>query len=180
MENYGLLYKEKMKQETEEKFKASNSFIITTFNNFPVIQAEELRGKLRKVNSRFMVLKNSIARRALKDAKLDDVMPMIDGACAAILTEDEVIDASRVVNDFIKDNESVNIIGGYSAEMGILDAGKIKELASLPSKDALRAQFVGVLKAPINGFHGALSGILRNFVSVLNQLKEKREKSGGE
>jgi large subunit ribosomal protein L10 len=83
------------------------------------------------------------------------------------------VSAAKVVHTFAKDNEIVTIYGGI-LEGKFIDASGVKSLASLPSKQELLAKVVGSLNAPVSGFVNVLAANIRNFVSVLSNIKDKK------
>ena len=137
-------------------------------------EIEDLRAKLKKTSSNYLVVKNSLCKRAFSEIGIKGLDEHFEGTCGVTFGESDPVIASKVLVDFAKENEKRLLRGGYVDGEVIAKSG-IKELASLPSRDALLARLVGSLNSPISGMVGVLSGVLRKFVYALNAIKDKKE-----
>jgi len=166
--------KETELQYLQEKLKAAKSVIFAGASKLTVSDTEGLRRSLREQGGEVKVAKKRLLALALEK----EGMPKADTAntkgniTLAFGIEDEVSPA-KVFANFAKDNENLVILGGI-LEQQYIDATRVKALASLPSRDELIAKTVGTIKAPISGFVNVLAGNLRNFVYVLNAIKETK------
>lgn len=132
-----------------DKFAKANGAFIVDFKGMKVEQVTSLRKKLHASESEMKVVRNTLAKRALKN------YPGIEGAfsnvlkgtSALVFSYGEVNATAKTLADFAKDVEVLQIKTGMM-DGAPLDESKIKFLASLPGKDALRAQFLGTLKEP--------------------------------
>jgi large subunit ribosomal protein L10 len=119
------------------------------------------------------VVKNSIARRALKDSGLDPLIKAIEGPCGLVFVQEEPVDASRVLYNFSREHESLKLAAGFLKDK-LLEKKDIEALAKLPSREVLRAQVVMVLNAPISRLAMVLNQTLRKFVYCLDQIRQKK------
>ncbi|MFN3826570.1 MAG: 50S ribosomal protein L10 [Micavibrio sp.] len=106
----------------------------------------ELRDSLRKEGATFGVEKNTLVKRALEGTKFEHLSDKLSGPIGIAISQDP-LSAARIVYEFAKKNDKLEIVAGASADEA-LDLEKIKFLALLPSMDQLRGKIVGLLQAP--------------------------------
>ena len=110
-------------------------------------------------------------KKVLDDAGIDvDIKNLGQGLAIAYAMSDEV-SAAKILAKFQKENESLQIYGGV-LENNFLDKDSILALSKLLSKPELYAKLVGSINAPVSGFINVLSGVMRGFMQVLNQIKD--------
>lgn len=120
--------------------------ILTRNKGLTHLMDRELRNSLRKEGATFGVEKNTLVARALKGTKFEHLSDKLTGPIGIAISEDPMA-AARVVYDFAKKNDKLEIVGGASGA-DVLDLEKIKFLALLPSMDQLRGKIIGILQAP--------------------------------
>lgn len=173
MKKLGLLFKETSERRIKDTLKDSSAILVIKYSGLSSPDITALRRNLRGSNSSLFVVKNSVARRALADSGLENLIKSIEGPCGLIFSKDEPVDASRVLCDFAKEHEQLKLEGG-SLKDRLLEKKDIESLAKLPTKDALRAQVVCALNSPISGLAIALNQVLAKFVYCLDQIKQKK------
>ncbi|EKD64975.1 MAG: hypothetical protein ACD_50C00229G0001 [uncultured bacterium] len=129
-------------------------------------QLSDLRDKLREVNGEFTITKNTLLERALPSTNLE-------GPTATLFAYDDEISPIKILVKALKDVALGKVKSGIMGK-DILDEAIILQLATLPTKNELRAKTVGVLITPLQGMVGVLQGNLRNLVYALNQIKLQR------
>jgi large subunit ribosomal protein L10 len=160
-----------------ELFSSSKLTAIASYTGLTVKEAQELRKAARESSTTLVVVKNRLVKvamsqvEALKDA---DTSALEGQLIYAFNAEDEVTPA-QVLNDFAKNHPAIRLKGAFNANGKVMDEAQVKHLASLPSKEQLRAQLVGTIAAPLSGFVNVLSGNLRGLVYVFNARKEQLE-----
>jgi large subunit ribosomal protein L10 len=172
-EKLGKLCKEKMVEEVLSSFKEHPNFFITSYMGTSVSELEQVRKNLRASSSEYLVVKNSILRVILDKLKLESMKDMVDGGVGVSFSGEDFISACKVLVRFSKDHDKFKIKGAL-LDGKVVTLDKVKEIASLPAKDALRAQAIAGIKAPITGFVFTLSGILRKFVYAVDAVKSRR------
>ena len=121
-----------------------------------------------------VVAKKTLFRLASKNNNLPELPDeVMDGPVSASFSYDDVIAPARVLYQFSKENENLELLGGIVDGRLVLKTDA-KQLATLPSREELLAKLVGSMKAPISGFHGTLSGIMRKFVYGLKAVHDKK------
>ena len=165
--------KEQFIAELADKFGKMKSAVFTSISGFTMDDANELRLTGRKQGVELMVTKKSLLLRALEEKGLETSKDVLEGSIlTAISFEDEVAPA-KIIADFAKDRDGINIVGGV-LEGAFVESASMIQLSKLPGKQELLAKLVGSLNAPTSGFVNALAGNLRNLVYVLNAVKDQK------
>ena len=120
--------------------------VVTRNLGLTVAQSTALRTKMREADATYKVTKNSLAKIAAKGTAYEGLSELLTGPIALASSVDPVA-AAKVVVDFAKTNDKLEIVGGSMGSM-LLDVDGVKSLASLPSLDELRAKIVGLVQAP--------------------------------
>jgi len=177
MKKIGLIVKEVSESKIKKSIEQSGSFLVVKYEGVSSPDMSILRMALSAIDADMFVVRNTIARRAVKNFAGDDVLKLVDGPCGFVFFKDEPVAASRVLFDFVKDHNKLKIEGGFLKDK-ILTVSDVERMAKLPSKEALRAKTVMVLKSPIFGIVGVLKGNLRKLVWCMEQIKQKKEGQG--
>lgn len=127
-------------------FKGAESVVLAEYIGLTVAEAEALRKKIREAGASLRVTKNRIARLALKDTKFEGLADLFKGPVVMAYASDPIA-ACKACVQFAKENEKLVIVGGALSDK-MLTLNEIKELASIPSMDELRAKLIGLLQAP--------------------------------
>lgn len=175
MKKIGLLVKEISEKQVKDNLKSAGNFFVVRYSGVSSPDLSSLRLSLKNSRADLFVVKNTVAKRALKECGLDTVIKSIEGPCGLVFAKEEPVAASKVLYDFTKEHEQLKLEGGL-LEDKVLDKKDIEALAKLPSKEVLRAQVVMTLKSPISGIVMVLSQSLRKFVICLDQIRLKKGK----
>lgn len=157
-----------------EKFGRAKAAFLVDFKGMTVEQVTSLRKKLVPVESEMKVVRNTLAVRALKDhpASESAIKDSFVGNNAVVFAFGEAPAVAKALSDFAKDVELLQLKAAVM-EGAKLDKNGIKALANLPSKDVLRAQFLGVLQAPASKFVRTLNAVPSGFARVLGAQRDK-------
>ena len=152
----------------------SKMTVVARYSGLSVKNMQELRAKGKEAGVSVIVAKNRLVKVALgnNDALKDLDTSMFQGQVGYIFGLEDEVAATQIAANFAKEHESLEIIGGFNAQGELFTADQINQLSKLPSKDAMRAQLVGTIAAPLSGFVTVMSGNLRGFVNVLNARRE--------
>lgn len=174
MAKLGLLFRETLEGRLKKQLKESKSFFIIKYSKLSSPDMTILRHALKVSSAKLVVAKNSIARRALKDSGLEDLVKFVEGPCGLVFVKDEPVGTSRALYNFSREHEQLKLECGF-LEDRVLNQKDIETLAHLPAKEVLRAKAVMVLKSPISGLVFVLKQTLTKFVYCLEQIKAKKE-----
>lgn len=145
--------------------------VVTRNLGMTVAQSTDLRQKMRDAGATFKVTKNRLAKIALKDTQYEQISSLLTGPIALASSVDPVA-AAKVVIDFAKTNDKLEIVGGAMGEM-LLDAEGVKALASMPSLDELRAKLIGLIVAPATKLATVTQAPAAQLARVFNAYAEK-------
>lgn len=163
----------KVVEVLKEKFSTAEGFVLADYTGLTVEEANGLRGRCKEAEVEYRVIKNTLARIAVKEADLEGVEGFIDGPTAVALSVKDSIAPARVLAGFMKEVRKMAFRGGY-LDGRAYSADEIKEISRLPGKDGLIAQVMGALNAPMSQIVWNLEGTLRNLVSVIDQISKKK------
>lgn len=160
--------------ELHECLKKSQISILADYKGVDVEGLNSLRTQLRKADSRIQVVKNTLLRRASEGTQTAELKDFFTGPNAITTTENDPVSPAKILIKFAEDNKKFELKAAV-LDGRILDPEQIKTLSKLPSKEVLMSQFLSVLNAVPTGLVTVLSGVQRNFVNVINAIKEKKE-----
>jgi large subunit ribosomal protein L10 len=173
MKKLGLLIKEISEGRVSRYLKESNSVFIVKYSGLSSPDMTALRQSLTGLNASLFVVKNSVARRALKARGLEDLIRSVEGPCGFVFAKEEPVGVSKVLCNFAKDHDKLKLEAGFLEER-VLNNKDIEAISKLPSREMLRAQVVMTLKSPITNMVMVLSGTLRKLVYCLDQIRHKK------
>ena len=158
------------------RLKDSPNLYVTDFTGLRVKQMTELRRRLRKAGVEYVVVKNTLAERALKEMKVAGLEASFSGPTGIVFAGADPVPAAKVLGDFVKEFEKPSIKAGL-VEGKTLSPADVKRLASLPSREQMLAQLGGAFQAPLQGFLGAMNGLLSQWIGALEALRSQRAES---
>jgi large subunit ribosomal protein L10 len=165
------------RQETVETLTAelreSPNLYVTDFSGLNVLRMTEFRRRLRAAGVRYIVVKNTLAQRALAANQVTVLDEHLAGPTGLVLAGRDPLAAAKVLTDFQKEFEKPAI------KIGLVDGKtvtpeQVKRLASLPSREQLLGQLAGALQAPLAQFAGVMNGMLYQMVGALEALRAQR------
>ncbi|KQM20710.1 MULTISPECIES: 50S ribosomal protein L10 [Sphingomonas] len=157
--------------ELNRTFNEVGVVVVTRNLGMTVAQSTGLRNKMRDAGASYKVSKNRLARIAAEGTPYAVIADLLTGP-TALATSTDPVAAARVINDFAKTNDKIEIVGGAMGGQ-LLDAEGIKALASLPSLDELRAKIVGLIVAPATKLATITQAPAAQIARVLSAYAEK-------
>lgn len=168
------------KVEGVEKFRARlagvKTAVLTEYRGLTVEQLTDLRRQLRPAAAEYKVVKNRLARLAVRGSPLDGLAPHLKGPTGLVISKQDPVALAKVLQAFVKTNPLLQIKLGY-VEGRLLQPPEFRAMADLPSREVLLGQAVGAFRAPLVRLVGTLEGMLRSLVSALDQVRAKKETS---
>ncbi len=141
-----------------EKMKEAKLILLTDYRGINVADVTNLRTELRNVSAEYKVIKNNITKRALAECNLEGLDDKLEGPTAVIMTNEDYLDATKIIYKFSKDNDFYKIKGGV-IDGKVMTAEEIITLAKLPSRQDLLSMLAGGLLANISKFAVALEQV---------------------
>lgn len=165
-------------ERLKAKFVQSEFVVLTDYKGLTVEEFNKLRRGLKEKNSFIKVVKNRLAKIAIKDSAMDLLAPHFKGTTAVLTTEADPSGPAKVLTEFLKEHEKVVI---KSAFMGgkLISQKQVSALADLPSREELICKMLGSLKAPARNWVSVLAQIPRQIVNVLAAVRDQKEKVSG-
>ena len=163
--------KEETVQVLTEKLGRAKSVVFADYKGLTMSQLSDLRNKLREQEAEFSVTKNTLLQRSLLISHFSLPTSIFEGPIATLFAYDDEISPIKLLVKALKDAGLGKVKAGLLGDEFLPEA-KINQLATLPSKDELRAKTVGVLAAPLQGMVGVLQGNLRNLVYALSEIQK--------
>ena len=164
--------KQQLITELTDKIKGAKALYSTDFTGLSVKRMTDLRRRLRKAGVEYVVIKNTLALRAVNESGL--VGARLKGPTGVVVTKDPV-GAAKVLQDFAKENDQKPAIKGGMLDGAQIDEAQVKRLAAMPSREQMLAELGASMQAPMAAFAGALNGLLYMFAGALDALKTQRE-----
>ena len=163
--------KQEFVKNLNETLKEKDFLVVAHYKGLSVSEISSLRQKIKSANSIFKVAKNTLTKMAWKDTNFEALDKLFVGPTSVAYSDDPV-STSKVLIDFAKENENLKILGGAMSGKE-LNIDEIKQLASLPSMENLRAMIVGLLSAS----QRSLVSVLQANQSSLIRLVTNKNKS---
>ena len=164
--------KEQLVAEQKDRIKSAPALYYTDFTGLNVKRMTDLRRRLKKAGVEYVVIKNTLALRAVNESGL--VADTLKGPTGLVVAKDPV-SAAKVLTDFAKENEDKPTVKGGLLSGKKIDNAQLKRLASLPSREQMLADLGAGMQSPMAAFVGALNGLLYMFAGALEALKTQRE-----
>ena len=163
--------KEQLVTELSTKIKDAKALYYTDFTGLNVKRMTDLRRKLKKAGVEYVVIKNTLALRAVNESGL--VGTRLKGPTGLIVSKDPV-SAAKIITDFAKENDQKPAVKGGMLEGASIDEAQVKKLASMPSREQMLAELGAGLQSPMAAWVGALNGLLYMFAGALEGLRTQR------
>jgi len=164
--------KQQLVTELTDKIKGAKALYYTDFTGLNVKRMTELRRRLRKAGVDYVVIKNTLALRAINDGGLAG--SRLRGPTGVVVSRDPVA-AAKLLSDFAKENDQKPVVKGGLLEGVAIDTAQVKKLASMPSREQMLAELGAGLQSPMAAFIGALNGMMYMMVGALEALRTQKE-----
>ena len=171
-----MLKKEKsaLVEDLRKRLTSAQSIFLTDFAGINVKDISQLRKIFRESSVEYLVAKNTLIRRAVADTPLDRLEPYLTGPTALVLTEDDGINAAKIISKFAEKHETFSIKAGVMSDK-IVDPGQVKCIASLPAREVLLSRLLGSMNSPITGLVYVLNDTVARAVRLFGRIAEAKQ-----
>jgi large subunit ribosomal protein L10 len=154
-----------------EQFQSIDSAFLIDYRGLKVVDATEMRRKIREIDGHYVVVKNTLATRAAKQTKLEQLEPYFQGATAVAYHAKDVVGLAKLLTELNKSNPNFAFKAAL-VEGKVVPASEIQAIASMPSREVMLSKLVFLLKAPLQRLTTVLKAPVRNFGLVLKQVQK--------
>jgi large subunit ribosomal protein L10 len=160
--------------EIKELLESSSAVYLTDYSGINVEDISDLRNQFRNEGVRYKVFKNTLVKRALDESgKYDKIADHLTGMIGFAFASSNPIAPAKIINKYFGDKDKMSLKACY-IEGEYFDGSHLKTLATLPSKNELIASIMGSLDSPVTGIAGAINAVMRDLVSVVDQISQKQ------
>ena len=167
--------KQAVVSELADKLRNANSFYLTDFTGLNVKRITTLRARLRAAGVEYLVVKNTLAERALADLDLAGIAEHFRGPTALVIGQADPVTPAKLISDFAKEHDNRPAIKAGIVDRRALTAAEVGRLAQLPPREQLLAELAGAFEAPMAQLAYALEAKLQEMVGLLEALRAQRE-----
>jgi large subunit ribosomal protein L10 len=166
--------------DIKARLESSDAAVLTEYRGLTVRDIAALRAALRPAATDYKIFKNTLARRAARDAGLDDIVGSLEGPVAiAFVRRDggDAVTAAKALRDFARTNPNLVLKGGLLGPR-VLSSGDVEALADVPPRDQLLARLAGGFQAPMVKAAGLFQAFTRNMAYGVKALIDQRIGAG--
>jgi large subunit ribosomal protein L10 len=163
--------KQHVVESLSEQLRSVKNLFLIDYRGMKVVDATELRRKIREFQGNYVVVKNTLALRAAKETGLDKIGSYLQGATAVAFHRRDVVGMAKLLTEISKANPNFQFKAALIEGKLVLPS-EIQTIASLPTREVLLSKLVFLLKAPLQRLAGALKAPARDLVLVLKQVQK--------
>jgi large subunit ribosomal protein L10 len=169
--------KQPIVDEITNRLESAQGFYLTDFSGLNVKSITELRSRLRNAGVDYIVVKNTLAQRALSGMDLPDIAEFFTGPTGLVIGREDAVTAAKVLEEFAKEHDNRPTVKVGIVERRSVSASEIGRIAQLPPREQLLAELAGAMQAPMAQLVFMMQGLLGEFVGLLEALRAERERA---
>jgi len=172
-----LSKKEKAKviENLNKEFSEATGLYVTAYQGMTVEKFNDIRAKLRNADAKYVVVKNTLAKRALAQSGIEGLDGAFKGPVGVAITKKDIAGTAKIIRTFNKDNDDLLAVRMAYADKTVFSGADAERLADLPSREELLSMLLSAFNAPATKLAGTLNGILTNFVRTVDAVRVKKE-----
>ncbi len=166
-------FKEDKVKTINEVVSKAKVAIVSDYKGLTVAEITDLRRRLQEEKGDFAVIKNTLAKIAIKGTEYEGLKEFLTGPSAIAIGFEDQVSPAKVLAKFIKEKKKTEIKGGI-LDGKILTADEVKELSNLPGREELYAQMLGSINSPAQGIVNTVNGVARALVTAIDAVRKQK------
>jgi large subunit ribosomal protein L10 len=154
-----------------QEFRSIQSLFLVDYNGLKVVDATELRKKVRDINGKYLVVKNTLALRAAQDTSVAQLKTHFQGPTAIVYHPKDVVGLAKLLLEVAKTNSAVQFKAAL-IDGKVVPTSEIQAVASMPSREVLLGRLVAVLNAPLQRLATVLGAPLRDLCLAMKEIRK--------
>jgi large subunit ribosomal protein L10 len=169
--------KERVVADLVERLRASDTLFVADYRGLSMPEIDGVRTEVLKHGARFIVVTNTLTKRAAEEAGVPELIELLDGPTAIAFVDDgDMVGVAKALNDTARQTRILSVRGGI-LQGKPMSADQVRELASLPPAEVLRGQVLGAIIAPLSAIAALINAPLQDLVGLIDA---RIEQLGGE
>lgn len=170
--------KKEVVQEIAGKLDSARAFYLTDFTGLNVKNMTTLRAQLRDAGIEYLVVKNSLAQRAVETLEVPDIAEHFVGPTGLVIGTQDAVSAAKLLTEFAKEHDDRPAVKVAIVEGEVVDAEGVGKLAKLPPKEQLLAELAGAMEAPMASLVSMMQAMLYEVAGLIEALRADRDAAG--
>jgi large subunit ribosomal protein L10 len=158
-----------------EQLQTATAAMVVSFNKLTADKDQEFRNKLREQGAKYQVVKNTLAKIAIKGTQFEDASEHFKGVTAVAWTEGDAVVLSKTVTKFVKDNADFYTFKAGVVDGKVYDAKQVEVISNLPSKEELISKLMYVINSGAQRIATVINAVPRDLAVVIKQIGEKKD-----
>jgi large subunit ribosomal protein L10 len=165
-------------KEMVSRYRNTHNYLVVNYQGIKSLEFDQLRKDMHKKNIYLEIVKNSLAAIAFREMGMPEIANILTGPSAIVTGEDDPVVLAKEVAEWSKKISLLSLRGGF-VDNAMLSTDDIESLAKLPTLPVLHTQIVTSINTPIVGVVSAFNSVLRSIATVLQAVKDQKEKNKG-
>lgn len=161
--------------ELSEKLEGAKAFYLTDFTGLNVKKMTDLRARMRAEGVEYLVVKNTLALRAIEGLDIPDIGEFFTGPTGLVIGTEDAVTAAKVLDTFAKENDQKPAVKVGVVERQQVTADEVGRLAKLPPREELLSELAGAMQAPLAVLVFLMEGKARELLGLLEALRAERD-----
>lgn len=158
-----------------EQLQTATAAMVVSFNKLTADKDQEFRNKLRAEGAKYQVVKNTLAKIAIKGTQFEDAAPHFKGVTAVAWTEGDAVMLSKTVTKFVKENADFYTFKAGVVDGKVYDVKQVEAISNLPSKEELISKLMFVINSGAQRIATVINAVPRDLAVVIKQISEKKD-----
>lgn len=170
--------KEEMVASYREGLATAPHAFLLFYKGITVPQVTALRSKVRENGGEYLVIKNTLALRAIEGGPLDQLKELFEGPVAVVFSQTDPVGLAKALSQAAKEIPVIELRGGV-VDGQVVKANQVADIANLPSREELIAKLLYLLQSPVTRLARVLAAVPQQLVIVLDQVRQQKDESAG-